>query len=134
MGSRSINLESLLLDNEPDAGLPGSGEAIAVLKVSVDYNEGGMSYFTGQRSERGYYLHMTTVTRRGGYESFTIGGGLPSVKGLIEPANRFNQKKLEQHASAAKASPLYSQLLDHLRRKGVILSQDGALTACSTVA
>jgi hypothetical protein len=125
MSRRTIELASLLLDNKPETtGLPGQGDGIMVLKVSVDYEEGGVSYFSGRSTERGYYLHLTPITRRGGYDSFTIGGAYSGIKGLIEPAKRFNQKTLNQHAAAALDSELYQRLLAHMKAKGIVLSAD----------
>jgi len=68
------------------------------LKVKVDYELGGMNYFSGQVSKRGYYLYVYPVqieTRDGRItiESFTMFNG---GKKLLLEASRKSQKAYEK--------------------------------------
>lgn len=70
------------------------------LKVEVRYNLGGHSYVTYRNERRGYYLHVTPVTRedKGSYvmESFTAFRGF---KMLLKEVKR-QSKKAEAEAVA----------------------------------
>ena len=93
--------------------LPISPEAIErhgteynELQISVNYDLGGMNFFTGKTQERGYRLTISpiTVTKMadgGKIESFTMMGKKweSGLAYFIEGATRYNRKRLEQLAA-----------------------------------
>lgn len=80
--------------------LAGNGTATHI-KIELRYNLGGFNCFTYTEEKRGYYLHVSPVTRenRNGYtmESFTAFSG---VKQLIKPVSR-KSAKAERDAETA---------------------------------
>ena len=42
------------------------------IEVSIYYDKGGMSYFSGKTSQRGYYMSVVPVRKAGGMISFTL--------------------------------------------------------------
>lgn len=70
------------------------------LEVSVFYTKGGMSYFTGQLSPRGYYLSVRPVTLGKGTVSFDLFSG---CKRLILEANRYSDKQFAKAVEMSKA-------------------------------
>ena len=131
MSKRSLDIIALPLTNKPANMLGREDPGRMVLEVSVDYEEGGTSFLSGNSYERGFYLHFTPVTLRDGFRSYTIGGALSGIKGLIEPAKRFNAKRLEQLAAGALESELYQRLLAHQQGKGIVLEADHAAALVS---
>ena len=82
------------------------------LKVQVDYELGGMNYFSGQESRRGYYLYVypvqiETVDGRVQVESFTFFKG---GKKLLIEVGRKSQKAYE------KACAMVDQHQDFIER------------------
>ena len=69
------------------------------LEVSVHYTKGGMSYFTGQTSTRGYYLSVRPVTKRNGMVSFDLFSG---CKRLILETSRYSDKQFARAVDMAK--------------------------------
>lgn len=69
------------------------------LEVSVYYTKGGMSYFTGQVSPRGYYLSVRPVSLERGMVSFDLFSG---CKKLILEANRYSDKQFAKAVEMAK--------------------------------
>jgi len=61
------------------------------LFVRLRYELGGWNYFSGQRSERGYYLSVTPEEVRDGVRSFMMFSG---IKGLVQPAARYSDRVL----------------------------------------
>lgn len=63
--------------------------------VSLDYQLGGMNYWSYKQEPRGYYLgcHIETREQHDGFSmhGFTLGAG---IKSFIEPAKMFSAKKL----------------------------------------
>lgn len=94
-----------------------------ILEVEVYYDEGGMSYFTGNVNKRGYYLAVQPVKLDGGFRSITAFSG---TKALVEETKRFSAKKLQEVALQAMQLPIYRTLLDHVLAKGNIQLQNGA--------
>lgn len=70
------------------------------LEVSVYYTKGGISYFTGQASPRGYYLSVRPVTLGNGMVSFDLFSG---CKKLILETKRYSDKQLAKALEMAKA-------------------------------
>lgn len=75
------------------------------LEVSVFYTKGGMSYFTGQVSPRGYYLSVRPVTLDKGMVSFDLFSG---CKKLVMETSRYSDK---QFAKAVEMSKTYEDEL-----------------------
>lgn len=73
------------------------------ITVELDYDKGGMSYFTYKEKERGYYLRVsaTKVEQKDGWtsESFTL-FATPGFSSLLVPVKRANPK-VEQRLAAA---------------------------------
>lgn len=69
------------------------------LEVSVYYTKGGMSYFTGNTSPRGYYLSVRPVTKRDGMTSFDLFSGRKQL--LLETA-RYTDKQFARAVELAK--------------------------------
>ena len=70
------------------------------LQVSVFYDKGGVSYFNGQTSPRGFYLSVTPVTRGNGMISYTMFTGL---KRLIHEVNRYSDKQFRHALAVSEA-------------------------------
>ena len=67
------------------------------LQVSVSYDEGMSDGFRNR--PRGFYLHVGVIEdHNDGFIKYIIGNG---GRGLLETANRFNQKRLKQLANLA---------------------------------
>jgi hypothetical protein len=64
-----------------------------VIEVRLDYDLGGMNYFTGSVEPRGIYLCATPVTKSEGWRSFTAFAG---TKVLYKELKRFSQKVLDE--------------------------------------
>jgi hypothetical protein len=60
--------------------------------------KGGLSYFSGQTSPRGYYLSVRPVTKANGMVSFNLFSG---VKKLILETNRFSTKQFSRAVEMA---------------------------------
>lgn len=70
------------------------------LEIGVFYTKGGMSYFTGQVSPRGYYLSVRPVTLERGMVSFNL---LAGCKKLVLDGNRYSDKQFIRAVEIAKA-------------------------------
>ena len=65
------------------------------IKIELNYNIGGMNYFSGRSEPRGLYLSVTPVSRTSHEnglvsESYTAFSG---TKVFVKDMNRFNQKQ-----------------------------------------
>jgi hypothetical protein len=69
------------------------------IEVSVGYELGGHSYFTGENSSRGYYMYVRPVERAGNFISFMMFEGF---KCCLLPVNRQSKKQEEIALAAAK--------------------------------
>ena len=134
MAKRSVQLELIPLVNsntKPDTGSADGyfGPMRHYLEVEVSYNEGGMNYFTGGRTARGYYLRAQPVTRqttthhdgtKGEMSGFMLGTGAAT---LLEPATRFSDKTLAKIAAGAKSRTTYEPFkASVIVRHGLILA------------
>ena len=70
------------------------------LEINVKYNIGGMNYFSGGVTPRGYYVSVTPVTKRNGSISTVVFSGYSQ---LIMKANRFSEKQLNIAIEQSKA-------------------------------
>jgi hypothetical protein len=84
------------------------------LKVKVDYELGGMNYFSGQVSKRGYYLYVypvqiDTTDNRVKVESFTFFKG---GKKLLMEVGRKSQKAYEKACAMLDANEEFINYID----------------------
>jgi len=63
------------------------------LEISVYYSKGGMSYFSGQASPRGYYLSVKPVTKRDGMISYEMFAG---YKKFLFETGRYSDKQFNK--------------------------------------
>ena len=59
----------------------------------VSYTKGGINYFSGNRTRRGYRVSVQMQTKGDGFTSFMIGGGICQSQ-WIEDATKFSGKRL----------------------------------------
>lgn len=82
------------------------------LEIEVYYSLGGINYFSGNDSPRGYKLSLHPVTRHGmGTTRTLMTSSTAPDRGIafhIEDTNRFSAKKLQQIEE--KIKPLYEEL------------------------
>ena len=69
------------------------------LEISVYYDKGGTSYFTGQSSPRGFYLSVKPVTKGNGMIRFTMFTG---IKKLLHEVNRYSDKQFRHALELSK--------------------------------
>jgi len=69
------------------------------LEVSVYYTKGGANYFCGGTIQRGYYVSVTPVTKKGGTISFELFAG---CKRFLFAANRYTDKQFQRAIEMAK--------------------------------
>ncbi len=67
-----------------------------VVRLSLNYNKGGMNYFTYANERRGFYLSASplTINKRDGWTSEEY-VGFSGSKLFVEELKRFSQKKLD---------------------------------------
>ncbi len=112
MGDRSIKIIDIPLKPKPT--LEGKLDSPTHVRVEVFYGAGGMCYFTGQNNARGYSASARSVTIKEGCVSFIL---LAGTKTFLEPANRFNAKRLKVLADGFKANPMYQKIVDYVLSK-----------------
>ena len=111
--SRHIDVESLALSNPKEEG--------QTLDVCVFYDEGGSDYMSGHPSLRGYYLSVRPRTHANGMVKMDLCAGL---KALIQPANRFSQKTLDDLAADVRSLAPYENLVTTVcRHTGLKLAE-----------
>lgn len=90
--------EKLIALNEPNK----------FLSVKVNYNLGGINYYTGNRDGRGYFLSVMPVTLADGMRSFIMFQG---IKKFLLSVKRKSDKALAQ--AEALAVPETQKLVDY---------------------
>lgn len=90
----------------------GGGSIRNELKIKVDYQKGGVNYFSGNYSDSGVYVYITPVSRGNGFEGFSITGNqhIDGYKVLMKQINRKSQKQIE--LVAANVMPYAQQIAD----------------------
>jgi hypothetical protein len=87
-------------------------------KITVDYNKGGINYFSGNTIERGYYLNVTPVKRehKDGYttETFAVFSGISK---FLLPVARQSSKQLDKAIESSKS--YIDELINHLISKTI---------------
>jgi len=79
------------------------------LKIEIKYNLGGFSYFTYQKEERGYYLHIQPVNKGGNFESFAAFTGYKML--LITCNRKSNRTEQQAEEEVKKYIPLIIERL-----------------------
>ena len=69
------------------------------IEVSVYYSKGGMSYFTGKTSPRGYYVSAKPVTKKENSVSFMLFDG---VGHLLFDTARYSTKQFSRAIEMSK--------------------------------
>ena len=84
------------------------------LKLTVDYDKGGVSYLSGNIRKRGIYLWMKPVHRDGLWETCTISFGADiredGFRILLKELNRNSAKQVE--AISQKIEPLADKIAE----------------------
>jgi hypothetical protein len=64
-------------------------------KIDVNYQAGGMNYFSGKSERRGIYINFTLVERGENFESYSVFGS-SSFKILALELSRRSEKRLDE--------------------------------------
>jgi hypothetical protein len=88
------------------------------LKVQVDYEKGGMNWFSGQENKRGYYLYVfpvqiETVDNRVVVESFTL---MKGSKKLLFEVSRKSEKAYQRACSMVAENQEFIDRVDERTR------------------
>lgn len=131
MSKRSITIAEYKTVEQPVPDKYDDREKTRVVEVSVGYEEGGASYFSGNVTRRGYFLHVTvqTVAQHDGYQMKSFELFNSGLKGFIAEAARFSQKQLEKHAAAALDSELFDRVLTKVLVSKDLHIEDERVTA-----
>lgn len=90
----------------------GTGTVHNELKIEVDYQKGGVNWFSGDYCESGVFVYLKPVHRGNGFEGCSITGKthVDGYKILLKQINRKSQKQIE--LAAAKVLPYAQQIAD----------------------
>lgn len=89
------------------------------IKIYVDYDLGGMNYFTGREKKRGYYITVLPVERGGNMEGFIAFSG---VSELLQECTRKSAKA--EKLALEKAPEREKMMIDYIANKyGYILEE-----------
>ena len=88
------------------------GEPLNKLRVNVDYQKGGVNYFSGDYNESGVYIYIQPCTYNNGIIGTVITGKqhLDGYKILLKELNRKSQKQID--LMAEKVLPYAQQIAD----------------------
>ena len=75
------------------------------IKITFDYDLGGMNYFTGRTKKRGYYLTVYPVQRDGDMEGFT------AFTGVSECIQECTRKSTKAETAAREKMPAYEKIM-----------------------
>ena len=89
-------MKRLLIESTPYEGLKNGTH----IDVEVYYDMGGMNYFSGTTSPRGYYVSVIPVTRNGVTVSMVMFTG---CKKLLMETSRFSAKQFERAVEFGRA-------------------------------
>lgn len=95
------------------------------LKVSVDYQKGGMNYFNGDMEMGGIYVYLTPTertkygfrtiisgnTKEMGFKIFVRPLGRKSQKAITEVFNKINQKELIENVTKLFEQERYADIV-----------------------
>ena len=79
--------------------LPGSDQEY---EIDVRHSQGGMDYFHGRVTQRGFFLSVTPVKRGNGWVEFK---GFSGTKILMEANKRYNAKRFREIVDEVYADP-----------------------------
>jgi hypothetical protein len=90
----------------------GGGSELKQLRVMVDYEKGGMNYFSGNIYESGVKVYLTPCTLTNGIVTQTILGAqhVCGYKVMLKAINRKSQKQID--IMADKILPYAQQIAD----------------------
>ena len=87
------------------------------LRINVDYQKGGINYFSGNINEGGVYVYITPCTHEIGVTGFAVTGTVitgnqhkDSYKILLKELGRKSQKQID--LAADKVLPYAQQIAD----------------------
>ncbi len=89
----TITVFSEKIEGSERKSLSGRDEA-DYLVGEVSYTKGGINYFSGNVSKRGYRISVQMQTKGDGFTSFMIGGGICQSQ-WVEEAKMFSAKRLQ---------------------------------------
>lgn len=89
--------------------LKDNAEKNTHLEIKVYYSLGGMNYWTGTAEERGYYISVTPVIKKGCCTTMSAFSG---IKQCMIPCNRQSKKKAEEAANIPQSE--YQHLIDRV--------------------
>lgn len=101
-----------IIVEDTDMGAGERKDSRKVIRVEASYRMGGMNYFSGQSSPRGYYVSVGPMEVADGMCSFMAFSGYAHC---VEPANRFSDKKLKDFAANVMKSQ--AELIQQLKTK-----------------
>ena len=92
------------------------------IDVTLSYRKGGLSYATYKQVPRGFFLSMSAMQIKDGFESFILFGNR-SFSAFIEQAGRYSEKRLKELATliATPGSVLrkeYDLGIEHMQKCG----------------
>ena len=100
--------------------IKAEGPDCNALKCEVYYHLGGMSYFTYKTEQRGYYVSVSPVERKDGFESYV---GFSGIKNCILPVNR--QSKKAEETAIAMMDKAIRPLIDYVvNKRGIKLLEE----------
>ena len=90
----------------------GGGSELKQLRIMVDYEKGGMNYFSGKVYESGVKVYLTPCTVTNGIITQTIMGEqhVCGYKVMLKQINRKSQKQID--IMAEKILPYAQQIAD----------------------
>ena len=90
----------------------GGGSELKQLRIMVDYEKGGMNYFSGNVYESGVKVYLTPCTVTNGIVTQTIMGEqhVCGYKVMVKQINRKSQKQID--VMAEKILPYAQQIAD----------------------
>ena len=90
----------------------GTGSSLKQLRVMVDYEKGGINYFSGKTNESGVKVYLTPCTLTNGIITQIIMGEqhVCGYKVMLKQINRKSQKQID--LMAAKILPYAQQIAD----------------------
>ena len=100
--------------------IKAEGPDCNALKCEVYYNLGGINYFTYKTEQRGYYVSVSPVERKGNCESYI---GFSGIKNCVLPVNR--QSKKAEEAAISMMDKAVRPLIDYVTKlRGIKLLEE----------
>ena len=97
--------------------ISAGGNKLNKLRVMVDYQKGGINYFSGEFSKSGVFVYLTPCSYENGIVGTTISGDInkDGYKILLKPLSRKSQKQI--NLMAEKIMPHAQELADLFEAK-----------------